>query len=109
MLKKLLSRLPGAPAAGKVRDRRGPRRFTPGVEALEDRRVPATFAVTTLADLVNPNDHLVSLREAISMANARPGADTIVLQAGVYRIGLAGSDDTNAAGDFDVTDSLTIV
>jgi parallel beta-helix repeat protein len=107
-LKKIMSRLPVA-AAREGRARPGPRRFRPGVEGLEDRAVPATIMVTTFADVVNPNDHVVSLREAISMANARPGADTIVLQAGVYKIGLAGSDDTNAAGDFDVTDSLTIV
>src|SRR5947208_8987790 len=108
MLKKLIkltAEVLGAPAAGKGRDARRPRRFRPGLEGLEGRLVPATFMVTTFADVVNPNDHVVSLREAVSMANARPGPDTIVLQAGAYKMSLVGTDDTNAAGDFDVTDS----
>src|SRR5262245_66428645 len=79
------------------------------LEALEGRLVPTTLAVTTFADVVNPNDGVLSLREAINAANALPGPDTIVLQAGVYKISLAGTDDTNAAGDFDVTHPLTIV
>jgi predicted outer membrane repeat protein len=67
--------------------------------------VPATFTVTTGLDVVNPADGKLSLREAITRANDRPGTDTIVLPAGTYRIALAGADDSNAAGDFDVTDS----
>lgn len=87
------------------------RRFKPSIESLEDRSVPATFTVTTFADVVNPADDAtaVSLREAISKANALPGADTIRLPAGTYKIGLVGSDNTNARGDFDVTDSLTLL
>jgi hypothetical protein len=53
--------------------------------------------------VVNPADGMLSLREAVSAANAHPGADTIVLPAGVYRLTRAGADDTNAAGDLDVT------
>ena len=43
------------------------------VEALEDRAVPATFAVSTLADSGDG-----SLRAAVTLANAAPDADTIV-------------------------------
>jgi len=78
------------------------------VEPLEDREVPATFTVTTFADVVDPADGKLSLREAISRANATPGPDTIQLAAGVYNLTLTGADDLNAVGDFDVTDSLTI-
>lgn len=42
-----------------------------------------------------------SLREAISAANAAPGA--VVIPAGTYRIELAGAgEDANASGDFDL-------
>ncbi|MEO8410984.1 MAG: DUF4347 domain-containing protein, partial [Propionivibrio sp.] len=69
-----------------------------------------TFQVTTTNDQVGT---LLtgSLRWAISQANARPGLDTIVFQNnGTYTM-LAGSsgDDTNASGDFDITDSVNIV
>jgi CSLREA domain-containing protein len=37
----------------------------------------ATFEVTTLADVVDANDGVLSLREAIQAANDRPGLDTI--------------------------------
>jgi CSLREA domain-containing protein len=49
-----------------------------------------------------------SLREAISAANASPGLDTVRLRTGTYRIELFGSDDNNAAGDFDIRDSVII-
>src|SRR5262249_14163707 len=79
-------------------------RFRPGVECLEGRLAPATFTVTTPLDVVNPNDGRLSLREVVRLANAHPGADTIVVPAGIYRLSLAGLDDTNAAGDLDVHD-----
>jgi hypothetical protein len=81
------------------------RRFRPGVECLEGRLAPATFTVTTPLDVVNPADGKLSLREAVSLANARPGPDTIAVPAGVYRLSLTGADDTNAAGDLDVRGS----
>jgi predicted outer membrane repeat protein len=79
------------------------------VEPLEGREVPAVFAVTTFADVVDPLDVRLSLREAISRANTTPGADTVRLPVGVFGLTLPGVDDQNASGDLDVTDSLTVV
>src|SRR5262245_23182108 len=54
-------------------------RFRPAIEALEDRSVPAVLNVSTALDLVDPNDGLLSLREAIQQADpATVGGDTIV-------------------------------
>ncbi|HEV8240191.1 MAG TPA: CSLREA domain-containing protein [Thermoanaerobaculia bacterium] len=50
-----------------------------------------------------------SLREAVQAANVRPGEDVIVLRAGIYQLSFSAADDTNAAGDLDVTDGLTIL
>src|SRR5690348_14486231 len=69
-------------------------RFRPGVEALEGRLTPSAFAVTTTDD-GGPG----SLRQAILDANAHPGADTIDLPAGDYRL---------TQGELAITDDLTI-
>src|SRR5262245_292699 len=109
IVSQLTSRVLGAPVGAGRRQRKRPR-FRPGIERLEGREVPATFLVPTLADVVNPADGKVSLREAISRANATAEQDTVVLQPGVYRIGLAGAnEDANVTGDFDVKNPLTIV
>src|SRR5215470_3607719 len=100
-LSKFMSRAVGGPTQGSGRHRARRRRPRPGLEWLEGRAVPATFTVTTTLDAVAA-DGKMSLREAISAANAHPGADTIVVPAGVYRLALAGADNTNAAGDLDV-------
>jgi CSLREA domain-containing protein len=52
------------------------------LEPLEERAVPAIINVTTLADETDPNDGLLSLREAIDMANTNGEADTINLAPG---------------------------
>ncbi len=45
-----------------------------------------------------------SIRDAITQANANSDmVDTITLQAGNFNLTLAGADDTNAAGDLDIT------
>ena len=51
-----------------------------------------------------------SLREAIQGANdpLNVGARTINVPAGTYQLTIAGTDDTNAAGDLDVTNTMTI-
>jgi hypothetical protein len=46
-------------------------------EPLEDRRLLATVTVTTLADTIDLNDGLTSLREAIFATNLVAGADAI--------------------------------
>src|SRR5688572_33218165 len=46
-------------------------------EPLEDRRLLALVTVTTLADTVDFEDGVTSLREAISATNVAVGADTI--------------------------------
>jgi hypothetical protein len=76
---------------------------------LEDRTAPATFSVTTGQDVVDPADGRLSLREAITAANASPGADVIRLPTGVFRITIPGADDGNATGDFDITEGVAIV
>src|SRR5438067_199635 len=47
-----------------------PRRPPLRLEQLEDRLVPATINVTTVADDLTPNDASVSLREALTAVNA---------------------------------------
>ena len=50
-----------------------------------------------------------TLRAAIIEANAFPGADTIILPAGSYALGINGiNEDDSRKGDLDITDSLTI-
>jgi CSLREA domain-containing protein len=72
---------------------------------------PAGFVVTKTTDT---NDGVCtrrdcSLREAIVAANAAPGADTITLPSGVFKLTRGGDDDTAAGGDLDITDAATIV
>ena len=68
------------------------------------------IVVTTFEDVVDPSDGKISLREAIDMANANPGIDTICLKKGTYNITIPGAgEDANATGDFDITESVKIV
>jgi hypothetical protein len=46
-------------------------------EALEDRRVLATYVVDSPLDVVDPNDDVLTLREAVALATDNAGADTI--------------------------------
>src|SRR5260221_6240369 len=47
------------------------------LEPLEERRVLATFTVNTLADTVDADPAITSLREAIISANSQAGDDII--------------------------------
>ncbi len=86
------------------------------LEVLEDRRVLATFAVTTTDDTVDlaPGDGFArdangetSLRAAVMEANALPGDDEIVLPEGTFtlRLSAQGGRDSDAVDDLDVRDS----
>ncbi len=82
-----------------------PRRRTKlGMELLEERWTPAVFNVNTLADGFNLGAGQLSLRQAISMANATPGGNTINLTLpGTYNITVLGpNEDNNQSGDFDI-------
>lgn len=87
-------------------------------ERLESRALLATFTVTAAVDTTDalPGNGIAadalgrtSFRSAIQEANALQTPDTIVLPAGVFRIGRFGSDDAAVAGDYDITDSVSIV
>lgn len=77
----------------------------------------ANITLTTTDDELN-SDGDCSFREAIESANtdtvvdacpAGTGADTIVLPAGTYVLGIAGTgEDANATGDLDISADLTI-
>jgi CSLREA domain-containing protein len=76
------------------------------------------FTVNTTNDTAdaNPGDGVCadangdcSLRAAISEANARAGDDTITLPAGTYTQTLAGADNANAGGDWDIASNVTII
>ena len=58
-----------------------------GLEALEDRTVPAAFSPTSFADDFSVN----TLRGAIVAANGNGQDDVITLQAGVYNLSLDGA------------------
>jgi Right handed beta helix region len=76
------------------------------LEPLEERAVPATFTVTNLND-GDPG----SLRQAISAANAAADADIINFTAGLtgtINLSLAGPDDSNAGGDLDILNPVSI-
>ncbi len=105
--------------------------FTPRLDLLEDRVVPASYSVTTTTDLailadnsdvnfangqISDHGNAVSLRSAIIASNHTPGPNTITLPAGTYLITQGSADDelnhnggVEQTGDFDVfSSSLTI-
>nr|WP_182865001.1 CSLREA domain-containing protein [Rhodopirellula sp. JC639] len=60
-------------------------RCRPRLESLEDRRLLAV-TVNTFDDIVDPNDSLVSLREAVQISESTPGTDVIKLPSGHYHL-----------------------
>jgi CSLREA domain-containing protein len=84
----------------------------------EDHSVSVIIAVNTFADEIDANGNC-SLREAIRASNldtavdACPAGsptirDVITLATGTYVLTLAGSDDTAAGGDLDITGDLRV-
>jgi hypothetical protein len=74
---------------------------------LEDRCVPAAFNVNSLADILSPQNGVVTLRSAIQAANATPDptGNTINLTvAGTYRLTIPGANSGN-----NTTGGLTIL
>src|SRR4051794_11594970 len=81
----------------------------PRLRRLEARDLPATYVVTTAADVIDPADGVLSLREAVIAANANPGADIVQVPAGTFTLTLAGAkEDACQTGDLDVTGDLTV-
>ena len=87
-----------------------PRRHAarPRLTPLEDRTTPATFTVDTLSD-VTAADGRTTLREAVALANATPGADVIAFAPALAggTIALGGPSGTGTG--LSVSDAVTIV
>ncbi|HEY0781657.1 MAG TPA: CSLREA domain-containing protein [Thermoanaerobaculia bacterium] len=76
--------------------------------------IPAGATILQVTKTADTNDGACdsdcSLREAIVAANAHPGADVILLPAGIYNLAIAGAGDSSAAtGDLDIVGELTIL
>ena len=94
------------PADAPPFDQRGlPRDATPDIGSFELEGTPPSsdLVVTTLADVVDATDGVLSLREAIGEANARAGADTITFAEAHPR-----RHDRAAADLPTITDDLVI-
>jgi predicted outer membrane repeat protein len=76
------------------------------LQALEDRSVPAVFTVNSLADVapgpVDPTAKVLTLRQAVELANQHPGADLIR-----FAPGLSGTI-TLTNGQLEVSDDVSI-
>ena len=90
-------------ARGLKTQKRRVSRMSRVLEHLEQREMLTTYTVTTLQDIINAGDGVISLREAIISANANSGQDTIQ-----FAQNLNGTINLTQ-GQLDVTDSLTIV
>lgn len=71
----------------------------------------ANIEVTQLGDPAPDGCNLggCTLREAILLANSNGVPDQINLRIGTYQLAIFGGDNTAAAGDLDITESVTIV
>lgn len=66
-------------------------------------RGETVITVTTTSDVVDPGDGKISLREAITMANAGTGDYRIVIPRSMEAYTLTGNgDNANLTGDFDI-------
>lgn len=86
---RLLTRMAGLFRSGRGRSRRKGKNSFESVsgaasEALEQRSLMTAISVTTLDDVVDASDGLMSLREALNAANAKGGDDQITFDAGLF-------------------------
>src|SRR5262245_11304313 len=81
------------------------RSFRPCVEPLEEILTPATFNVNTLGDVTNPGDGLLSLREAITAANADTDPDPDTIE---FAPSLNGGTITLTQGELAITKGVSI-
>ena len=65
--------------------------------------MPAAFVVTTASDVVNGSDGVLSLREAITQANANTDSDTITFDAS-----LNGTEIDLTGGQMTISENVTI-
>lgn len=93
-----------------------------GLLLLSFHCVAGSVTVTTTDDVVDAGacaglmaadlpgvDGQTSLREAVCVANATAGGDSITLPAGVFALTLGGAgENANEAGDLDISETLTI-
>ena len=70
------------------------------MEPLENRHLLTAVTVTTALDVVNADDGVTSLREAIAYANSYAGDDTIIFDSS-----LASQAITLTEGELDITDT----
>jgi len=100
----LIQRVSGrARSENRLRSTHCRRRLT--LQRLDDRHLLAgdfDFLVTTIADVVDPNDGVLSLREAITQANTEPNRQTIGFADNVR------GTLTLSLGELVITDSLTL-
>lgn len=90
-----------------------------GVQVATLRAVTLTLRTAPVPDILvdrlddpTPNGCVpgsCSLREAITLANVRPGLDRIVLPAGTLQLTRIGIETNNASGDLNISETLELV
>jgi CSLREA domain-containing protein len=84
-------------------------RIDVGAYELQQPFLLSQIVVTTFADIINPNDGMISLREAVLLANQSDNDVTILLPAGSYLLSLQGRDeDASWIGDLDIAAGSTV-
>ena len=81
--------------------------FGSAAEAAE-YNVTKTDDIGGICGAIFGGGYVCTLRQAINMANANPGLDTIILSRGLYQINetVLADDDSNGLRDFDITDDV---
>ncbi|MEM9186165.1 MAG: dockerin type I domain-containing protein [Planctomycetota bacterium] len=94
-----------------ARSRRRHVRRLGAVQGLEPRLMLTTISVTTTADVIDANDGVTSLREAVIQSNNTTSGDvTINLPSGVFGLTRSqGGEEFAQTGDLDIRRSVTIV